>query len=374
MEINNSDSQIKLIGCANDLSLQNDISLNEMSQKIQDVLYELIEEKKVIGPIPSLTEYMGIRLTHSLESLNPKEIKLLGMMNNRPYTVHIIESDNMPQRLAKDLLVLPKNLQNTMNDKFHLIDRKPVTYLYLTSVRENKELTRMFRLMMKKVYPDIKITDSFFTLREYYRFIRTLPQKHEIQTQPRGVDKYKASLLQKSVRPNDVVLDYGCGSGFMINLLNNKSLCVERPEMKEVHESLRDKGVKFKSEFMYANDISDIQQELKDSKYTVASFFHVIHHIQNPENLLRNLIQYSPMLHTIVVYDHDVVNQDQTEALLLEHEVYTHAYNEKHYYTKFLSWDEMKSMFARLGFYEHYSEELRQTPDYSYIAVFKKRK
>jgi len=237
-------------------------------------------------------------------------------------------------------------------------------------------LSNYLQKLIKKIYNKNVLLDKNLDLHQCQKYIDSLPKMDMIEAhiKPRGSDFYKAhDLLMPHLHEKDVVLDYGCGNGLVMSLIPNTSICIERKEMKPIHDKIYKPNPK--STFLYVND--DIEQ-LKDvlglSKYTVISFFHVLHHVENLKVTLKKLIEYGCDLQKIVVLDHDCQMPHHHDILTLQHYFYRHVYNEVYYYTDFWSYKDMKKLFLELGFQETYHTLLPKHPDFSYLSVFELKK
>lgn len=245
------------------------------------------------------------------------------------------------------------------------------------SLDSSSDMDTMFYRMLKKIYRDKHepIKKKPESLVEAQQILETLPALEDyINIKPRSSDYLKADMIKAVVESkNDVILDYGCGDALMLNLVENKSFGIDRPELKERHDYLRSKGVRLNAHLLYANDLRSLETVLADNNvhYNILTFFHVIHHIENPREVLSALVSRLPVDGRVIVYDHNAVTQDQMDALTIQHDFYRHAYKETYYYTNFMSWNMLKELLpASLRLISY--RELDNSPDYSYVAVFGK--
>jgi 2-polyprenyl-3-methyl-5-hydroxy-6-metoxy-1,4-benzoquinol methylase/16S rRNA G966 N2-methylase RsmD len=239
------------------------------------------------------------------------------------------------------------------------------------------DMDAMFYRMLKKIYRDKHepIKEKPKTLADAQAILGTLPPLEDfINIKPRSSDYLKADMIKDVVHSKDeVILDYGCGDALMLNLVENKSYGIDRQELQERHNYLRSQGVKFNARLLYANDLRSLETVLDENKvqYNVLTFFHVIHHIENPREVISALVSRLPIGGKVIIYDHNAVTQEQIDALTIQHDFYRHAYKEQYYYTDFMSWNMLKNLLpASLRLISY--RELPTSPDYSYVAVFGK--
>lgn len=81
------------------------------------------------------------------------------------------------------------------------------------------------------------------------------------------------------------VLDLGCGAGFLLSAINNK---FERNGI-EINESAINKAKKYAKIFRRDLNLRNIELE---KKFDLIICYHVIEHLKNPKNLMKNIIKY----------------------------------------------------------------------------------
>ena len=120
--------------------------------------------------------------------------------------------------------------------------------------------------------------------RDYYMNFYRLLEERKIRYVPEII--LRSKIIEKELKKEDFVLDVGCGTCYLLkNLKCIKKYgidIVEPPFLKEVLK----KGVVF-----IKKSISRIPEEIKNIKFDVIIFSHILEHLSDPYNILKKYLR-----------------------------------------------------------------------------------
>ena len=103
--------------------------------------------------------------------------------------------------------------------------------------------------------------------------------KYYMTTHPEQAGELNTYFFRHWVRPEDTVLDFGCGGGFLLNnLAGRRKLCIEINPLSR-REAAAKNGVEAHSSL----------SEIADASVDVAVSTHCLEHVQNPVAMLLEL-------------------------------------------------------------------------------------